>query len=70
MIQIPETQAVKEFSMLLNKVVQGQEVIIIGTDGSVFKLVALPRAPKPIFGSVQGLVSIGPDFDEPVVGTV
>ncbi len=68
MIQIPETQAVKEFSTLLNKVIQGQEVVIIGTDGNVFKLVALPRAPKPIFGSAQGFVTIGPDFDEPIEG--
>ena len=68
MIQIPEAQAVKEFSTLLNNAAQGQEVVIIGADGSTFKLVALTRVPKPVFGSARGLVSIGPDFDEPIEG--
>ena len=68
MTQISAAEAVTEFDQLLNKVVQGQEVIIIGADGSAFKLVALSRAPKPIFGSARGLIHIGPDFDEPLEG--
>ncbi|MEZ4863341.1 MAG: type II toxin-antitoxin system Phd/YefM family antitoxin [Caldilineaceae bacterium] len=68
MTQISAAEAVTEFDQLLNKVMQGQEVIIIGTDGSAFKLVALPRTPKPVFGSARGLVTIGPDFDEPLEG--
>lgn len=68
MIQIPAKQAVAELDKLLNKVAHGQEVVIIGSDGSAFKLMALPRPPKPIFGSARGLVHIGPDFDEPIEG--
>lgn len=68
MIQIPVQQASDELDQLLNKVAHGQELVIIGSDGSAFKLLALPRAPQPIFGSAQGLVSIGPDFDEPIEG--
>ena len=68
MTQIPAAQAVTELDKLLRKVSQGHEVIIIGADGSAFKLVALPRAPKPVFASARGLVHISPDFDEPVEG--
>lgn len=68
MPQIPQAQAIKEFSQLLTNAMQGEEVVIIGTDGNAFKLVALPRLPKPIFGSAKGLVSIRPDFDEPIEG--
>jgi antitoxin (DNA-binding transcriptional repressor) of toxin-antitoxin stability system len=68
MIQIPAAQAVIELDKLLSEVAQGQEVIIIGADGSAFKLLALPRTPKPVFGSAQGLVHIGPDFDKPIEG--
>lgn len=68
MIQIPAKQAGAELDNLLNKAALGQEVVIIGSDGSAFKLLALPRTPQPIFGSARGLVSIGPDFDEPIEG--
>lgn len=68
MIQIPEVQAIKEFPKLLREALRGQDVVIVGADGSVFKLVALPRVPKPLFGSAQGEVSLGPDFDEPIEG--
>ena len=68
MIQISARQAVTELEKLLNQVAQGQEIVIIGSDGSAFKLMALPRTPQPIFGSARGLVSIGPDFDEPIAG--
>jgi antitoxin (DNA-binding transcriptional repressor) of toxin-antitoxin stability system len=67
-IQIPAAQAVTEMDKLLGEVAQGREVVIIGADGSAFKLVALPRTPKPVFGSAWGLVHIGPDFDEPIEG--
>ncbi len=66
MTQISAAEAVTEFDQLLNKVVQGQEIIIIGEDGSAFKLVALSRKPKPVFGSARGLIQISPDFDEPL----
>lgn len=68
MIQIPVKQASNELDELLNKVAHGQELVIIGSDGSAFKIMALPRIPQPIFGSARGLVQIGPDFDEPIEG--
>lgn len=68
MTQISAAEAATEFDQLLNKVIQGQQIIIIGTDGAAFKLVALPRPPQPRFGSARGLVIIGPDFDEPLEG--
>lgn len=68
MTQIPAAQAVTELDKLLGDVAKGEEVVIIGADGSAFKIVALPRTPKPIFGSARGLVQIGPDFDEPIEG--
>ncbi len=68
MIQIPVKQAGTQLDKLLSKVARGQEVVIIGSDGSAFKLMALPRPPRPVFGSARGLVQIGPDFDEPIEG--
>ena len=68
MIQIPVKQAVTQLDKLLNKVAQGQDIVIIGSDGSAFKLMSLPRTPQPIFGSARDLVDMKPDFDDPVEG--
>jgi antitoxin (DNA-binding transcriptional repressor) of toxin-antitoxin stability system len=68
MIQVLEAQAVEDFPKLLHEAMKGQEVVIIGSDGSAFKLIALPRLPVPLFGSAKGQVTIGPDFDEPIEG--
>jgi antitoxin (DNA-binding transcriptional repressor) of toxin-antitoxin stability system len=68
MIQVSVAQAVTELDKLLTEAAQGEEVVIIGADGSAFKLLALPRMPKPVFGSARGLVHIGPNFDEPLEG--
>lgn len=68
MIQIPVKQASNELEKLLDKVARGQELVIIGSGGLAFKLLALPRIPQPVFGSARGLVHIGPDFDEPTEG--
>jgi prevent-host-death family protein len=68
MIQIPVKQASNELEKLLDKVAHGQELVIISSDGSAFKIMALPRIPQPIFGSARGLVQVGPDFDEPIEG--
>lgn len=68
MIQIPVKQAITKLDKLLNEVAQGQEVVIISSDGSAFKLTALPRIPHPVFGSARGLIHISPDFDKPIEG--
>ena len=64
MIQIPTAQAMTELDKILLEIAQGKDIVLIGTDDSAFKLVALPRKPEPIFGSAKGLVHIGPDFDD------
>ena len=66
MIQIPTAQAVTELDKILFEVAQGEDIVLIGADGTAFKLVILPRKPEPIFGSAKGLVHIGPDFDDPI----
>ncbi|MEZ4511815.1 MAG: prevent-host-death protein [Chloroflexota bacterium] len=68
MLQIPVKQASHELDELLDKVAHGQELVIIRSDGSAFKLLALPRVPQPVFGSAKGLVVIGSDFDNPIEG--
>ncbi len=68
MIQVPVKKASNELEKLLSEVAQGQDLVIVGSDGSVFKLLALPRVPKPVFGSAKGMVQIGPDFDDPIEG--
>ncbi|MCP5097053.1 MAG: prevent-host-death protein [Chloroflexi bacterium] len=68
MIQIPAKQAIADLEKLLNEVANGQEIVIVNSDGSAVKLIAMPRIPQPIFGSARGLVSIGSDFDEPIEG--
>ncbi|MCA9982456.1 MAG: hypothetical protein KDD89_16550, partial [Anaerolineales bacterium] len=61
MLQIPAEQACHELDQLLHQVAQGQEIVIIGSDGLAYKLTALPRPPQPIFGSARGLIHLHPD---------
>ena len=68
MIQIPAKQAMAELDKLFDEVAKGQDVVIISEDGSAYKLTALPRPPKPLFGSAKGTISIHDDFDDPVEG--
>jgi antitoxin (DNA-binding transcriptional repressor) of toxin-antitoxin stability system len=68
MIQISVKQASNKLDKLLNDVAHGHEIVIIGSDGSAFKIMALPRTPQPKFGSARGLVHIGTDFDDPIEG--
>lgn len=68
MTRVSAAEAVKEIDNLLNEAQQGRDVVIIAASGAAFKLVALPRAPQPRFGSAQGQVRIGADFDAPIEG--
>ena len=68
MTMVSAAQAVKEMDHLLDQAQQGRDIVIIGAGGAAFKLIALPRAPQPIFGSARGQVHIGADFDEPIDG--
>jgi antitoxin (DNA-binding transcriptional repressor) of toxin-antitoxin stability system len=68
MTQVTIAQAVQEMERLLDQVKQGHDVIIIGEGGEAFKLIALPRHPRPVFGSARGQVEIHDDFDAPIDG--
>ncbi len=68
MTQISAEQVVTDLDKILDPVAQGQEVIIVRSDGSVFKLVALPRTAQACLWSARGFVHIGRDFDEPIEG--
>jgi antitoxin (DNA-binding transcriptional repressor) of toxin-antitoxin stability system len=48
MTMVSAAQAGKEIDTLLYQVQQGREVVIIGVGGAAFKLIALPRTPRPI----------------------
>jgi antitoxin (DNA-binding transcriptional repressor) of toxin-antitoxin stability system len=66
MTQISIEQAENRLLELLEQAAKGEQVVIVRSDGSAFRLVPLPRIPKPIFGSAKGLVQIHDDFDEPL----
>jgi len=61
-------KAKTELSKLLARVEAGEEIVIARGNKPVAKLVAAEPAPKPQRkpGSMKGLISIGPEFFEPL----
>jgi prevent-host-death family protein len=60
-------EAKTHFSKLVDRVLQGEEVVIAKAGRPVARLVPLPpRLPRRTPGSARGLIEIGPDFDEPL----
>lgn len=61
-------QALTEISKLIEKAVDGEEIIITKNNQPIVKLVSLQPPPTraPLFGSDRGLISITDDFDEPL----
>jgi prevent-host-death family protein len=58
-------EAKTHFSRLLDRVAQGEEIIIAKSGRPVAKLVRVAAEPrKP--GRLKGRIRIGPDFDEPL----
>lgn len=58
-------EAKTHFSRLLDRVAQGEEIIIAKSGRPVAKLVRVPAEPrKP--GRLKGRIRIGQDFDEPL----
>ncbi|MGO8798043.1 MAG: type II toxin-antitoxin system Phd/YefM family antitoxin [Roseiarcus sp.] len=54
-------------SQLLARVEAGEEIVLARGKQPVAKLVPLqPRAPKRRFGALRGIVSVGPEFFEPL----
>jgi prevent-host-death family protein len=64
-------EAKTHFSRLIDRVLQGEEVVIAKAGRPVGRLVPLPRrVPRRTPGSARGLVHIGSDFDEPLPDTI
>ncbi|OUL37575.1 DUF2281 domain-containing protein [Nostoc sp. T09] len=61
-------QALTEISELIEKAVDGEEIIITKNNQPLVKLVSLQPLPKrpALFGSDQDLISITDDFDDPL----
>lgn len=61
-------KAKTELSKLLARVEAGEEIVIARGNKPVAKLVAAEPAPQPQRkpGSMKGLISIGPEFFEPL----
>ncbi|MEC4816273.1 MAG: type II toxin-antitoxin system prevent-host-death family antitoxin [Scytonema sp. PMC 1069.18] len=61
-------QALTEISNLIEKAVDGKEIIITKNNQPIVKLVSIQSLSSrpPLFGSDQGLISITDDFDEPL----
>lgn len=64
-INIQEAEAT--FSEILNRVIQGEEVTIIQNGVAIARLVPVNQnLSKRIPGSAKGLITIAPDFDDPL----
>ncbi len=62
-VELKEAQ--KQLADLINKVAEGEEIVITRDDGSTFKIVptTISKA-HPQFGSAKGLISMADNFDE------
>jgi prevent-host-death family protein len=59
------------FSQLLNRVSQGEEVTITKDGVEIARLVPVnQKSLRRIPGSAKGLITIAPDFDEPLPGDI
>jgi len=64
-ISLEEAQA--QFGRLIQKAIQGQEIIITHNNVPMVRLVSIPRTkPRPQFGSAKGLITMADDFDAPL----
>jgi prevent-host-death family protein len=60
-------EAKTHFSRLIDRVIQGEEIVIARAGRPVAKLVPLaPRTARRLPGSARGLIKVGPDFDAPL----
>jgi antitoxin (DNA-binding transcriptional repressor) of toxin-antitoxin stability system len=60
-------EAESHLAELIEAAASGQEVVIVRSDGTSFKIVPInPVRATPKFGSAKGLVRISDDFDEPL----
>ena len=67
MIEVSVTEAKRQFSRLLTKVAEGEEVIIARRGVVIAKMVAVANpSRKRLLGQERGQVVISEDFDDPV----
>ena len=67
MTTVTFAEAKDHLAELLAKAARGEEVVISGDDGSVFKLVLSETAPtkkRALVGSARGQIWMADDFDE------
>lgn len=66
-VNINIQEAKVAFSELLNRVSRGEEITITQDGVAIARLVPVtPNLPKRIPGSAKGLITIYPDFDDPL----
>jgi prevent-host-death family protein len=58
-------EAKTHLSRLLDRVAEGEEIVIAKSGKPVAKLVRLPAEPRQP-GRLKGRIHIGPDFDDPL----
>ena len=58
-------EAKARLSRLLDRVAEGEEIVIAKSGKPVAKLVRLPAEPRKL-GRLMGRIHIGPEFDEPL----
>lgn len=69
MHQVNLKEAATQLAELIEEAAGGEEVIIIRSDGTSFKIVPIGAVGvTPKFGSAKGLVRMSDDFDEPLEG--
>ena len=67
MYQIPLEEAKVQFLHLIQKAIDGQEIVITQNNIPTLKLVSIPRLkPRAQFGSAKGLITMSDDFDAPL----
>jgi prevent-host-death family protein len=65
MTTINVQQAKEQLSDLLDRVAEGEEIVIVRSGRPVAKLVNLPR-PQRKPGRLKGRIHLGPEFDDPL----
>ena len=67
MLQVNVHEAKTNLSKLIQKVVDGEEVIIAKGNQPVVKMVLVDKLkPKRRLGTAKGMIKISDDFDEPL----
>ena len=69
MHQVHLKEAETRLAELIEEAAGGEEVVIIRSDGTSFKIVPIGEIKAvPKYGSARGLVKMSDDFDEPLEG--